>query len=161
MDAETTLLVRPEHLNHHGFLFGGQLLAWLDEQAYIAVVSCCKPEANLVTVGIDRVRFRKSVFQGELIRFQSRVVHTGRTSITAFTRVVRHPSGEEIFSAYTTFVSRGREGSPAAIADLLTEPFEPADDDETRRHHENVEQMRRRRQQSGEDALNAGFHKSV
>ena len=50
MLSESTLLVRPEHLNHHGFLFGGRLLEWLDEQAYIAAISRLNPEANLVTV---------------------------------------------------------------------------------------------------------------
>jgi acyl-CoA hydrolase len=151
MEAETTLLVRPEHLNHHGFLVGGQLLAWLDEQAYIAVVSVCGPEANLVTVGIDRVQFRESVYKGDMIRFQSSVVHTGRASITAFTRVVRHPTGGEIFSAYTTFVSRGDNGRPVAIAGILLKPFELGDE-EMRTHHKNVEQMRKRRKQSDGDA---------
>ena len=31
-------LVMPEHLNHYGYLFGGNLLQWVDEYAYIANV---------------------------------------------------------------------------------------------------------------------------
>lgn len=30
---ENFTLVRPEHLNHHGYLFGGVLLKWVDEYA--------------------------------------------------------------------------------------------------------------------------------
>ena len=33
---ENHRLVLPEHLNHYGFLFGGHLLKWVDEFAYIA-----------------------------------------------------------------------------------------------------------------------------
>src|SRR5438094_1676897 len=104
--SESTLLVRPEHLNHHGYLFGGRLLEWLDEQAYIAAISRMKPAANLVTVAIDRVEFRYSVRQGSLLRFRSLLVHAGRTSVTVFTQVYlrRAPREQEIFRAYVTFV---------------------------------------------------------
>lgn len=146
MQAEMTLLVRPEHLNHHGFLFGGKLLAWLDEQAYIAGMSLCKPEANLVTVGIDRVEFKVSVYQGEMIRFRSHIVHVGRSSLTVFTQVMRHPDGAEIFSAYTTMVNRGSDGRPVPVEPLFYQaPWKPLDD-ETRKHQEIVERMRQRRQ---------------
>jgi hypothetical protein len=33
---ETHRLVLPANLNHYGFLFGGQLLAWIDEASWIA-----------------------------------------------------------------------------------------------------------------------------
>ena len=33
---ENRRLVLPEHLNHFGFLFGGQLLRWVDGTAWIA-----------------------------------------------------------------------------------------------------------------------------
>src|SRR3954463_6227898 len=105
MISESTLLVRPEHLNHHGYLFGGRLLEWLDEQAYIAAISRLRPDANLVTIAIDRVEFKYSVVQGSLLHFRSSLVHVGTTSLTVFTQVFRHapPAHEEIFSAYVSF----------------------------------------------------------
>ena len=33
---QTYKLVLPEHLNHGGFLFGGNLLKWVDEAGYMA-----------------------------------------------------------------------------------------------------------------------------
>ncbi|HSO80381.1 MAG TPA: hotdog domain-containing protein, partial [Chromatiaceae bacterium] len=33
---ESYKVVRPEHLNHFGHLFGGCLLKWVDEIAWIA-----------------------------------------------------------------------------------------------------------------------------
>ena len=99
--SESTLLVRPEHLNHHGYLFGGRLLEWLDEQAYIAAMSLLRPAANLVTVAIDRVVFRHSAKQGSMLRFRSLPVHTGRTSLTVYTQVLHLgiPKECDLFSA--------------------------------------------------------------
>jgi acyl-CoA hydrolase len=149
MINESTLLVRPEHLNHHGFLFGGRLLEWLDEQAYIAAICSLKPEANLVTVAIDRVEFKFSVPEGSLLRFCSEVAHAGRTSLTVFTRVYRKkpPADEEIFRAYVAFVCLDDKAQPRAIAPLLLAPLsrESLDSPEALRRWDEVESARARR----------------
>jgi acyl-CoA hydrolase len=154
MISESTLLVRPEHLNHHGFLFGGRLLEWLDEQAYIAAISHLKPEANLVTVAIDRVEFRFSVVQGSLLRFRSLPVHVGRTSLTVFTQVFRRisagegqPWGEEIFRAYVSFVCLDEKARPRPLGDLLLHPLsrETLKTAEDRAHWDDVERARAQR----------------
>lgn len=149
MISQSTLLVRPEHLNHHGYLFGGRLLEWLDEQAYIAAISRMKPKANLVTVAIDRVQFSHSVVQGSLLTFCSMLVHAGRTSVTVFTRVLLQKTGREteIFSAYVTFVCLNEKGRPRAAAPLLLRPFkyESLGDDAARIHWNEVERARQQR----------------
>jgi len=33
---ESYKLVLPEHLNHYGYLFGGNMLKWVDEISWIA-----------------------------------------------------------------------------------------------------------------------------
>ncbi|HLX63936.1 MAG TPA: acyl-CoA thioesterase [Planctomycetota bacterium] len=147
--SESTLLVRPEHLNHHGYLFGGRLLEWLDEQAYISAMSLLKPEANLVTVAIDRVVFNKPVKQGSLLRFRSLPVHAGRTSLTVFTQVflLGAAAETEMFSAYVTFVCLGARERPRAVAPLMVRSLTYAslDSDQARRHWEEVERARRLR----------------
>lgn len=50
---ESYKLVLPEHLNHYGYLFGGYLLQWVDETAYIAA-TLDYPGSNFVTVAMDR-----------------------------------------------------------------------------------------------------------
>ncbi|HYG77995.1 MAG TPA: acyl-CoA thioesterase [Planctomycetota bacterium] len=148
MISESTLLVRPEHLNHHGYLFGGRLLEWLDEQAYIAAIQRLKPEANLVTVAIDRVEFRVSVKQGSLLRFRSSLVHLGRTSLTVYTQVLkRHDANdEEIFRAYVSFVCLDSHGKPRRVSPLLVQPFSRESlDAEQLRHWNNVERARKER----------------
>ncbi len=148
MTSESTLLVRPEHLNHHGFLFGGRLLEWLDEQAYIAAISQLKPEANLVTVAIDRVEFRYSVVQGSLLRFRSMPVHVGRTSLTVFTQVYlrRQRADQEIFRAYVSFVCLDRQARPRRVAPLLLAPLnKQALPREARFHWDEVDRARAQR----------------
>ena len=41
-------LVLPQYLNHYGFLFGGHLLKWVDEYAYIAA-SMEYPDCDFVS----------------------------------------------------------------------------------------------------------------
>ena len=50
-------LVLPEFLNDQGFLFGGNLLKWVDESAYITA-SLEFPDNRLVTVSLSEVIFK-------------------------------------------------------------------------------------------------------
>ena len=152
MVSESRVLVRPEHLNHHGYLFGGRLLEWLDEQAYIAAIARLKSEANLVTVAIDRVEFKYSVVQGSVLRFRSMLVHAGRSSITVFTQVFRgrDSAEEEIFRAYVTFVSIDKKAKPRPVAPLLLHSFsrKTLTNDDERMHWDEVERARAQRSRS-------------
>ena len=64
---ENHKLVLPEHLNQYGFLFGGHLLQWVDESAWIAA-TLDYPGYNFVTIGMDKVEFKKSVRQGTILK---------------------------------------------------------------------------------------------
>ena len=145
--SESTLLVRTEHLNPHGYLFGGRLLEWLDEQAYIAAISSVKPEASLVTVAIDNVRFQHQVRNGTALRFRTKLVHVGNTSLTLHTEVLRLPNTEQIFRAYVTFAAVSAQGKPLPVKPLLLAPFEPVTADE-KKHWAEVEAARARRRSS-------------
>ena len=144
MATESMLLVRPEHLNHRGYLFGGRLLEWLDEQAYIAVISRMRPGVSLVTVAIDRVEFRHQVREGAVLRIRSQVVHTGRTSVTVYTSVERARDPGKIFRGYVTFVALDADGKPCPVEPSLLRPFKP-ETDEQRRHWQEVEAGRTKR----------------
>ncbi len=78
---ETYKLVMPENLNHFGYLFGGYMLKWVDEIAWIAA-TLDFPNFTFVTIGMDKIEFKKSVRQGSILRFLTRQVHVGRTSVT-------------------------------------------------------------------------------
>jgi acyl-CoA hydrolase len=115
---ENYKLVLPEHLNHYGYLFGGYLLQWVDEAAWICA-SLEYPSCRFVTVGMDKVEFRKSVRQGTILRFGVRKGKVGSTSVQysvqVFSDSLRDGGGEEIFSTTITFVCLDEKGTKAVI----------------------------------------------
>lgn len=78
---DTFTIVRPEHLNHFGDLFGGQLLKWIDEYAYLVAVREF-PGEMLVTRAMDDISFTKGVHVGSVLRFNIRRRDLGQTSVT-------------------------------------------------------------------------------
>ena len=106
MKMENHKLVLPEYLNHYGFLFGGYLLNWVDEYAYIAA-SIDYPRSNFVTVGMDKVVFKKTVKGGTILKFIVEKTRVGTTSVQYSVHVYRSRASEEkdmIFSTNVTFV---------------------------------------------------------
>ena len=109
---ENYRLVRPEHLNHYGYLFGGYLLSWVDEMAWLAA-SEEFAAGRFVTVGMDDVSFKKSVRQGAILRLESERAKKGTTSVTYRVRVFREEV--EIFSTCVTMVNVAEGGSKAVL----------------------------------------------
>jgi acyl-CoA hydrolase len=111
---ESYKLVLPEHLNHYGYLYGGHLLKWVDEIGWIAA-SQDYPGCNFVTVGMDRVEFKRSVMQGSILRFEARRAGVGNTSVQyevkVFSDYIRTGSRTPIFSTNITFVCLDDGGS--------------------------------------------------
>jgi acyl-CoA hydrolase len=111
-------LVRPEHLNHHGYLFGGVMLKWVDENAWMAA-SREYPGCNLVTVAMDACRFKHRVENGSILRFHIEKVSQGKTSATYNVVVFADAPGasqeNEVFSISVTFVHLDGEGRPSNL----------------------------------------------
>ncbi|MBL8889236.1 MAG: acyl-CoA thioesterase [Planctomycetaceae bacterium] len=105
---QTYKLVMPGDLNHYGFLFGGNLLKWVDEVAWIAA-TLHYPGMNFVTVAIDNVQFKKSIRQGSILRFECELERQGRTSVQFRVQVFRNSpeeteNAEVVFSTVVTMV---------------------------------------------------------
>jgi len=112
---ETHRLVLPADLNHYGFLFGGTLLAWVDEASWIAA-SLDYPDNLFVTVGMDRVEFHHSVRQGTILAIRCERMRQGTTSVTYSVEVrdsKAHP--DPIFSTNVSFVSVDEQGRKKAL----------------------------------------------
>ena len=116
-------LVMPGHLNHYGFLFGGNLLKWIDEVAWMTA-SMDYSGCHLVTIGMDRVEFKKSACDGSILRFETQRLREGRTSVTyevtVFRRDLHEATEEEIFQTATTFVRIGPDGNKMPLRDPIT-----------------------------------------
>jgi len=105
-------LVRPEHLNHYGSLFGGQLLSWVDEFAYLVAVREF-PGARLLTRAMAEVSFTRSVINGAMLRFDIQRARVGRTSVlydvNVFAREPECVTEYLVFQTSITFVSVNKE----------------------------------------------------
>ena len=114
-------LVRPEHLNHHGYLFGGIMLKWVDENAWMAA-SREYPGCSLVTVSMDACRFKHRVENGSILRFHIDRVNQGRSSVTYEVVVFADEPGakgeKEVFSTQVTFVRLDGDGKPCVLPSL-------------------------------------------
>jgi len=102
---ETHRLVLPADLNQYGSLFGGRLLAWVDEACWIAA-SLDYPHLQFVTVAMDTVEFRHGVREGTILRIHCERSREGNTSVTyrvEVSDVKAHPG--PIFSTNVSFVS--------------------------------------------------------
>ena len=81
MIFNTRQWVKPEDLNPNGSLFGGKLLAWIDEElALYAIVELENP--RIVTKFMSEIDFKSSSKQGDIIEIGIEIIKYGRTSIT-------------------------------------------------------------------------------
>ena len=113
---QTHRLVLPGDLNQYGFLFGGRLLAWIDEASWIAA-SLDHPEHRFVTKAMDTVEFHHGVKEGSILRIECSRDRTGTTSVTYAVNVFTEDSGADaIFSTKVTFVCVDDSGNKCAIA---------------------------------------------
>ena len=115
---ENHKLVLPEHLNQYGYLFGGNLLKWVDEYAWIAA-SMDYAECNFATVGLDKVEFKKTVKEGSILKFVVEKAKKGNTSVRYGVTVFR-VDGKEceqdlIFSTQVTLVNIGKDGNKETL----------------------------------------------
>lgn len=115
---ENFTLVRPEHLNHHGYLFGGAMLKWVDENAWMAA-TLEFPGCTLVTIGMDDIRFTQRVDNGAILRFRVERQDKGRSSVTYAVNVFADEPGAtmetEVFKTRVTFVRVDKEGKPCSL----------------------------------------------
>jgi acyl-CoA hydrolase len=107
--------VRFEHLNQHNNLFGGQMLSWVDENAWLTAARDF-PGYKLVTRAMDRVSFEKTVPNGSILRFHILPCNQGECSITYSVDVFADSPGvlsDEVlvFSNKVTFVSISEDGT--------------------------------------------------
>lgn len=77
--VEQSYLLMPRCLNAAGYLFGGQLLAWIDETA--GIVAKRHAEMNVVTVAIDNMYFKAGAKVNDTIVLIGRLTHVGRSSM--------------------------------------------------------------------------------
>ncbi|MFS4416917.1 acyl-CoA thioesterase [Maribacter sp. 2307ULW6-5] len=81
MRFHTRKLVKPEDLNANGTLFGGKVLAWIDEEAALYAIIQLE-NSKVVTKYISEINFMSTAQQGDIVEIGMAVVKFGKTSIT-------------------------------------------------------------------------------
>jgi acyl-CoA hydrolase len=115
---ENFCIVRTEHLNAHGYLFGGQMLKWVDEYAWIAATREF-PGCFLVTIGMDHVEFKQRIMNGSLLRFDIAWVEQSTTavkySVNVYARKTDEAAGKHVFFTNITFIRIDEEGKKSPL----------------------------------------------
>lgn len=94
-------LVKGEDLNHHSTLFAGRGAEWLVEAGFIAAADLLPPQ-YVLCLKIHGMTFQRPVRPGEVVRFDSKIVLTGRSRLIAY---VRATTKEELtVDGFLTFV---------------------------------------------------------
>ena len=83
---EHYMLVRQEHLNQYGGLFGGVVLSTVDELAFIAC-SRAFPGKNFLTRAVQNAEFDVAPVLGDILEFSFHVEKVGNTSVTVHVRM--------------------------------------------------------------------------
>lgn len=104
------VVMMPRDTSPHGTIFGGVILSYLDQAGAIGAHREVQlrggPPPFLVTVAMNRVEFHKPVLVGDVVRFMTRFVRLGRTSITMDVAVLAERSGAvlEVTEAEVVYV---------------------------------------------------------
>ena len=97
MRFHTRKWVKPEDLNPNGTLFGGKLLAWIDEEA--ALYSIVQLENNRVgTKYMSEINFMSKATEGDIVEIGIDVKKFGGTSLTLKCEVRNMRTRETIIS---------------------------------------------------------------
>ncbi|WP_396637855.1 acyl-CoA thioesterase [Maribacter sp. R77961] len=114
MKFHTRKLVKPEDLNSNGTLFGGKVLAWIDEEA--ALYSIVQLEnGKIVTKYMSEINFMSAAKQGDIVEIGIEVVKFGKTSLTLNCEVRNKMNHETIVTVDNIImVNLGEDGKPAA-----------------------------------------------
>ena len=112
------MLVRQEDLNQYGSLFGGRVLAVIDELAFIA---CSRTYAgcNFVTRAVEDAEFTAPARLGDVLEFDFHIDAVGRTSVRVHVEMTIHygDSGEsrKSFDGSVVMVCVDSEGNSTPV----------------------------------------------
>ncbi|MCX7549552.1 acyl-CoA thioesterase [Xanthomarina sp. F2636L] len=113
MRFHTRKWVKPEDLNPNGTLFGGRLLAWIDEEAAL-YTNIQLENSKIVTKFISEINFNSSAKQGDIVELGMSVVKFGKTSITLNCEARNKMTRETILTVDNiVMVNLGEDGKPA------------------------------------------------
>ena len=77
--TEQVYIVRSQHINGYGRLFGGILMQWIDELS--GIVSRRHAGTTVTTASIDNLSFEAPAYQDDMVVLVGKLTYVGRTSM--------------------------------------------------------------------------------
>lgn len=118
-----TSQILPPDTNSYGTLFGGKLMAYIDDVAVISAVRHSR--STCVTASTDSVDFLASVKLGDFVILESFVTSTHKTSMEVFVRVLAESFGtgekKVCATSFLTFVALDENDKPIPVPEVIPE----------------------------------------
>ncbi len=116
-------LVKSEDLNHHETLFAGRCSEWFVEAGFIAAANVLSP-SNIVCLKIHGLTFTRPIGSGDIACFESKIVHTGKSSLKVYVALKNREQKEPIVKGFITFIHVDEMGKavPHGLTLDLTDP---------------------------------------
>lgn len=120
--TEQTHMLRYQHLNGQGRLFGGILMQWIDELA--GIVASRHAGCDVTTASVDNLIFRRPGYLNDVLLLSGRITFIGKTSmeVSVDTYTVKR-NGERhlINTAYCVMVATGDDGRAVPVPPIQLE----------------------------------------
>ena len=128
MELITTKICMTKDIGIHGNLFGGIMLAWLDEAG--AAYACqIADSTRLVTKRISEVNFEKPVKTGRIVKIYGKVLKVGNTSVSISLEARSHNpySGKQktVCQTQMIFVQIDEDGESLPLSKKVKDKFHP------------------------------------
>ncbi|QED46727.1 acyl-CoA thioesterase [Cytobacillus dafuensis] len=121
-----TSIVLPPDTNTYGTLFGGKLMAYIDDVAAISAMRHARK--SVVTASTDSVDFLHPIHEGDAVCLEAFVTFTGRTSMEVFVKVMAENllTGESNVCAmsFLTMVAVEEDGKPTQVPAVIPQTEE-------------------------------------
>ncbi|AGA78940.1 acyl-CoA thioesterase [Echinicola vietnamensis] len=112
MRFHTRKWIKPEDLNANNSLFGGRLLAWIDEEAALYAIIQLENQ-HVVTKYMSSINFMASARVNDIIEIGIEPVKFGKTSLTLKCEVRNKMTRETIITIdEIIMVNLGEDGQP-------------------------------------------------
>ncbi|MET3289044.1 UNVERIFIED_CONTAM: acyl-CoA hydrolase [Brevibacillus sp. OAP136] len=135
--------VLPPDTNNHNTLFGGKLMAHIDDVAAISAMKHAR--GPVVTASTDSVDFLQPIRVDYEVSLEAFVTWTHNTSMEVFVKIVSEDlhTGERTVCAtsFLTFVAIGKDGKPTKVPKVI-----PETEEETFLHQNAAERAEARKQ---------------
>ncbi|MCP8617362.1 acyl-CoA thioesterase [Salirhabdus salicampi] len=118
--------VLPSDTNTHGTLFGGKLMAYMDDVAAISALRHARKP--VVTASTDSVDFLSPVREGDAICLEAFVTYTHKTSMEVFVKAITENlltgDRELCATAFLTMVAIDENNKPTPVPGVYPESEE-------------------------------------